>query len=55
MTEITSVILAFKSSNELDLVAYTIVFTYPHKKNLMELNRANVEVNEMVHAFRSIC
>ena len=32
MPEITLVILAFKFSNELGLVAYTIVFTCPHKK-----------------------
>ena len=31
MPEITLVILAFKSSNELGLAAYTVVFTCPHK------------------------
>ena len=45
MPEITLLILAFKSCNELDLVAYTIVFTCFHKKNLMESNLANVEAN----------
>ena len=32
MPEITLVILPFKSSNDLGLVAYTIVFTCPHRK-----------------------
>ena len=32
MPKITLVILACKSSNELGLVAYTIVFTCAHKK-----------------------
>ena len=32
MSEITLVILAFKSSNALGLVAYTILFTCPHEK-----------------------
>ena len=43
MPKITLVILAFKSSNEQGLVAYTIVFTCPYKKNVMESNLANVE------------
>ena len=54
MPEITLVILAFKSFNELGLVAYTIVFTCPHKKNLMKSNLANMKANEMVHPFQSI-
>ena len=49
MPEITLVILVFKSFNELGLVAYTTVFTCPHKKNLMESNLANVEANGMVY------
>ena len=43
MPKITLVILAFKFSNELGLVAYTIVFKYPRKKNLIGSNLANVE------------
>ena len=37
------VILAFKPFNELGLVAYTIVFACPYKKNLVKSNLANVE------------
>ena len=33
MPKITLIILAYESSNELDLVAHTIVFTCPHKKS----------------------
>ena len=56
MPETTLIILAFKSSNDVSLVAYTIVFTRPYRKKSNGVsNLVNVEANKMVLHFRSMC